>query len=188
MTSNLLLKAYLRADQFLVDRASEAVKAWNYVTGRSRADLANIFNTAGCIISVTGIPIIALLPLWGLYWGNKTNKMIDENVKRTADGRPLLKDGETLKKDLVLLAPLTLAGGAVIYPAQDFSHNNPYTFNSHLLGIGFFTLGAGNYIMRADYQKPRKSRLVADVKKGLEGLARGFKQPIPEIVRTGGYE
>ena len=186
MTSNLLLKSYLKTDQFLVDRADEAVKAWNWTTGRTRADLANIIQITGNILigfsSKLFIPIAAI----NIPTNYILNKETDLNDKRLLDGDVLNYSIEERKKSFKFKAPslngLGLSNFAIYY--QHNSHILP--FDGKDLGLGTMLWGLSYYVMRTDYQAPRKDC----VRRGLEKLAefvKNSREPIPATVDTGGY-
>src|SRR3989304_3535318 len=49
---NPLTNTYAILDRYLVDRASGVVKAWNWTTGRTRAELADVLNVCAGALNV----------------------------------------------------------------------------------------------------------------------------------------
>jgi hypothetical protein len=183
MIPDVLLKSYLKADQFLVDRASEAVKAWNWTTGRTRAELADVLNVAGNILAGFGHPSHMVIGGPHIICFHYLNNGADENDRRKKNGDALhewIEDSRFLYK---ISAPAMTSLGILIA-------STPTSPQDVEFGLGGLGVGLSSYVMRADYQAPRKN-VLARAKDKLEEMARNWqplRQPIPETARTGGYE
>jgi len=195
MAFDSLIKAYIAADQFLVDRANEAVKAWNWTTGRTRAELADVVNVVGgTFISYSSkSPLITsvLIPAIGipLFLVHKDNKRIDRQDEEAKNKQALSYESERAKKIMKITSPLQAGCGLVIYSSENARPTENNLFDGNLFGFGSIIISLSGYIMRAGYQAPRKDcvrRGIEKIKQGLERIAERW-QPVPEAVNTGGY-
>lgn len=168
----MLLEAYLKADQFLVDRANEAVKAWNWTTGRTRADLAKIINIAGWGGVVyhdiqSGRPENILLSVPALLIGNYIYSNIDEEESKK-QGPVSIRSRhsrypEFVSKCMSFFVPLGLIQEKYVLAASDFS------------------ITTAAYIMRADYQAPSKKNVFTMARDKLEELLKS-REPIAQTI------
>ena len=170
----LITNAYWKLDQFLVDRANEAVKAWNWTTGRTRADLANGLNFGGSVlISPVNLVVgsVYTLNAFSNYSLNKRADKLESNSREVVDHRV-----ESRKGYCKFFGPLYLGLGASVgFLPSGESRNNA------IEGAGIALFGLSAYVMRADYQKPRKDC----VRRGIEKLVEAIKHKelAPEMAR-----
>ena len=170
----VVAEMYYKLDSFLVGGANVAVKIWNGATGGTRADLADVLNVSSSIPILKEIPF--LFPLVGLriIGGHYKNHQIDYEDEKARD----TKDFQVEKYREELEKTSRVCGGI---GAFKIAFPNTPDFNSSLVGFGFIGLALSNYIMRADYQKPRKDC----VRRGLGKLSeiiqdwRATPEPVP---------
>ena len=163
---NPLTKAYFAFDQFLVDRANEAVKAWNWTTGRTRAELADVLNVSGWVTAdlsfKSGFMKALAFPIscYVVLRDHKEYKITDENDRRAINGETMIFPKEIITRGLKGRG--LFAGGASAFGVA---------IEDPLYSSGFLAICASNYIMRADYQAPRKDC----VRRGIEKLSEMAK-------------
>ena len=176
----MITKAYLALDNFLVDRANDTVKAWNWTTGRTRADLADILNASGWVMAVSHYTIqnspgaILMVPLaaMNIYFQHKNFCRIDENDIRAKNGEALIMNPEVSTRSLKLAGGTTVIAGGFFGATGD-----------PLLGVGFGGVGASQYVMRADYLPPRKN-VLSRAKDNLAEMVSTYRGPITVPIRS----
>jgi hypothetical protein len=166
-------KAYLAADNFLVDRANEAVKVWNWTTGRTRAELSDIIHFSSTVPFFVGeIPLLGYVgSIYGLV-NHFCNNGLDEFDGQNEDIKDYYAEGhrKILKKQATYFTGL---GSLVVTTGISTNQNI-------LMGMGFLGQGAAGYVMRADYQTPRKDC----VRRGLDNLTetiRNYRETLEPI-------
>jgi len=194
-----LIKAYMALDDFLVARANDTVKAWNWTTGGTRAGLAKIVSTAGTAVcgmspfydaknnplADFGFPLVYSIATLGIHVAYNGFDKYDECLDDVKDFSL-----EKIRNDLGRVAlPLSVSGGflAIIGGIET---EIPDPTNIRLLGLGSFFIGTSIYLMRADYQTPRKDC----VRRGLGKLSeivqdwRATPEPVPVDTNYQGVE
>ena len=156
-------KAYMALDNFLVDRATDVVRAWNWTTGRTRGDLATLVTVPSLSVFptteflnqnygqalfqsfVAGIIGVGLKGLYG-YMDRLEEKSVDNKVKH--------RDIEMIKNICKAAGPLFAISGVITVPLPE---EEMHTLTHELSGAGAVGIGVSYYIMRAKYFPPRKS-------------------------------
>ena len=193
----ILTKAYMALDNFLVDRANDAVKAWNWTTGRTRADLANLMSGLGSS-SVSAAPFVSenytftrtFMPICfsSLFL---INYFINNYIDKKESKLDCIKDlrVEMHKKNSKKMGLLFgILGCANTTEFMSNAENKEMKFIMY--GIGDLLISGSHYVMRADYQKPQKDC----VRRGLEKLTeivqdwQATTEPIPIRARYEQYQ
>jgi len=178
----------MAVDQFLVNRANDAVKAWNWTTGRTRADLAGLDGSAGYLsvsfspfkldssssayslrfiypmLLITGIPNLLLN-----YRLDSIEKNYSNDVKHPFS--ELSKEAN--KKSSAVSGILGILTGSPFYDMGDSESYSDY------MGIGFGLISASHYIMRADYIPPSKENAWTRAKDLTSKLGEKVKNSLP---------
>jgi hypothetical protein len=173
---NKMTNLYERLDNGIMRGVNAGVRAWNWTTGRTRADLANLF-VAGTIIglSVGGIysgSILAIInPALSLALGHQVTKRYreidEEEVKANNEGLMSFR-AEKMKEFASYAGPALIVLNCVgLNISEDVS--------TWFLSGGGFSQGLSFYVMRADYLPPRKNC----VSRALDYLAESLRQPVP---------
>lgn len=176
------MKLYENIDSFLLQGANAGVHAWNWTTGRTRADLSTLVGTAGLaffnmhLLGKSKTLGMAVLPIASLlaYANHKSSKTQDgAEVKAAEKG---LKDMRVeyfkyLNKKIARNFTLISAAGTFIDVAtpEDLVY----------LNLSSVLMAANAYIMRADYLPPRKNCLSRGIDKLSESLSELNYQPVP---------
>lgn len=154
-------------DDTMMYGAEKTLKAWNFTTGKTKADLANLLVKSGGAIVATGMtisePLAFPIGLWTLHstmnLGKTYNKM--DKLEREA-AKQGLKDinVEKAKKFFKGIMPLVMC----ITPPSlalsiDFMKNNLPQKAIGQLGIfaGIFPVAFSGYVIRADDLPPGKN-------------------------------
>lgn len=176
---------YYKADQFLVDMGDEAVKAWNWTTGRTRAELADVLNVSGSTLAV-GSALLIGDTLWtaiqGVGWGSLTlfNHILNYEQDSLESDEDIKHNGSEINRGrhkstgpgLLALGGIAISGGSLV---------------SELYGAGAGIFGASSYVMRSDYNPPKRKDCV---RRGLDKLAemtREATSPEPRTVPIQNY-
>lgn len=178
----MLMKAYVALDSFLLDRADDAVKAWNWTTGRTRADLASLIIISG----LSGLPATSFINgnygsallggvasgLLGLIYVNtytEMDRLESEVLNNNARNFKIEKNKNRYK----ILGPMfNLIGfSTLIQSNQEDSH----PLSNEIASMFALGIGTSMYIMRTDYQAPRKSCLA----RAKDKLSDMLRQPTP---------
>ncbi len=191
---NLIKKAYGSFDAALMYGVNKGVHAWNWTTGRTKGDLANLFSILGCATMTAGnfIPLGLISPLISLPWayfGYRDyfqNKNIERLEKRALDKGLLDLEVEGFKLKSAFVGPvfLGISGFASAHKAiMDYrtedskkteSDHETSSFSSMLINIGISLYGLQFYVMRADYLPPRKNVLQRTADK-LADIVRNYR-------------
>ena len=155
---------YFTADKFLVDRANEAVKAWNWTTGRTRAELADVFNVAGGVMASYISPLLS--PLWAHNIFRFHNFNQRQDILEESGDNTLSIFVELNRRSNEKISRIYLPLGIAVMNIADYLE---------ILGAGTISIGVGSYIMRAGYQAPRKDC----VQRGIEKLSEIVRQQNP---------
>lgn len=166
---NPLKKAYESFDNFMMHNANNAVHAWNWTTGRTKADLANLvldatavtFNFGILLSGLYFLPISALLSIPIIHYEQKENIIIDEKEQKAAEDNLKEIEVEFYKNSKKNSGTFRLAFSTAYIPfymaikPEDISGK----LSSIVVGTSFILWGSADYIMRADYLPPRKNCL-----------------------------
>lgn len=176
----MLLEAYVALDNFLLDRANDVVKVWNWTTGRTRADLASPLTISGFVSCPTSHFVAGEYPsaiilgtLFGIFaLHSKVNyEEMDDFEMRALEKNTKNLEVERRKERYKIYGPLLNSLGLLNLIIPNKEGNHPWANEFHaIMGFG---LGTSLYIMRTDYQAPRKNCLA----RAKDKLADMLRQP-----------
>ena len=186
----MLGKVYLALDSFLVDRAEDIVKIWNWTTGKTRADLANL---------LSGIHL-ATYPLEGYLRGDYgsagfmgayatillslfylANKDKDRREAAATEREVMDLNIEKTNKNLKLVGGVgsgIFAGRVALLPANAQYADAFERFWNPVQTTTFAGFVGSFYIMRTPYVKPGKHCLAKAKDKLEEIIARSQVKPV----------
>lgn len=171
---NPIFKAYEKLDDSIMYIANKGVKAWNWTTGQTKADLANQMLTVAPILEITGGLIMH--PILGIYCTPfllvpHMNQLINKKVEglEIAAAKKGLKPAPEIYKPYELAGPLYFG-----FAGYDYS-----CFNE-VIGTGFSIRAASKYVMRADYLPPGKSVFERAKDKLVEKLKASTPVPVAQ--------
>lgn len=164
--SKMIGKLYQKFDDGLMYLANKGLHAYNWVTGGTKADLANDFQAFAPIADVLGLaavhPIFGLigapLSLLASHVGQKVNSNIESLEKKAIEVGAKDWEVELKKEDYHLLSGISSAAGAgyVTLGSVVEAANCDGRF-AYLMGMGVFARSSAFYVMRCDYLPPRKN-------------------------------
>ncbi len=175
-------KWFQKLDDGVLYCANKSVRAWNYTTGRTRADLASATYVTGfSLISILGfqvpkserspmfLPFLLTAGASATYYQNMNFKNFErKEAKNSAD--ILDFEVETKKK-------LFAAQGYVLNSLGVISSPVLVDYPTLIFGnSGLFLMGCAYHLMRADYVKPRKTNI-------LQRVSRRTKRAIKKAVK-----
>lgn len=187
--TNLISRSYEGLDGALMKGANATVRAWNWTTGRTKSDLANMANITGLAAIIGGLAIgmPLLLPLTLpisllMHLTNKENTRTDSLELEAREKNCLNMGVEKLKRQYKIMGPIVIGtSGALGASCYALSNSLNEEIFSASLTIGTSVIGVSTYIMRVDSPPPRKNCL----RRGLDRLSEIAKeyrptlQPIP---------
>ena len=177
--SNIFSNAYEKLDDSIMKCVNASVRAYNWTTGKTKADLANKLLTIAPIAESMGFigmsyNHLSLLPgsifisgalVFLSHITQERNKKTDMLEQRALEDGCLDFRVESRKEADGKIGPLCAisAGfqGTFAITRQDYLE-----FTGYLVAGGNLIRSASFYVMRADYFPPRKSA----IKKGMEKL------------------
>lgn len=170
------------------------VNAWNWTTGRTRAELANFLLGSNIAILGAGAVLgnemleaaVALSYLMVNEEKMEFNHDLDYLEMKAADNHAKNMSVEREKERMKRWGEgyLVAAACTPLWQHTVAKEYNPIADSA--LSLSFATVAASNYVMRADYLPPRKDC----VRRGLEKFAEKLKEieipsPLPEPVPVG---
>lgn len=185
---NIFSNAYEKLDNGIMKGVNASVRAYNWTTGKTKADLANKLLTIAPIAESTGfiglsynnpffLPISLSISGALMFISHDTqerNKETDMLEQKALENSCLDYRVELRKEADGRIGPAwaIMAGfqGAFATRLND-------NFTGYLIAGGNLIRSASFYVMRADYLPPRKSA----VKRGLEKLAELIEEYKPPV-------
>lgn len=189
---NIISRAYQSLDDSLMYLTNHGVKAWNYTTGKTKADLANkalflapIADAAGCLLIPSErtkyLSLGIAVPFQMIYshYFQKRNMEIEKKEVKALESKCLDIGVEHYKQSEKTWGPaFLLISGTQGWPT---SSQQNYNFG---LAAGHILRGLSCYIMRADYLPPRKNIIVRAMDKLTEQLQALNRVPVPVKIRN----
>ncbi len=186
---------YWKFDVLVMKGVNKAVRAWNWTTGRTRAQLANLILGAAEIVFAAGaictayavdMPIFYFFALSAITLLPANQR---RNIRQDRDEMDAARDGtlnlrvEQLKIMHSFLGPLSLCSGQVAF-GIDYSIRGTHVKAMlptmiGICGISFLGIGISCYVMRADVVPPGKSAPARGFEKLKEAVRNGSLQPAP---------
>jgi len=163
--------------------ANKAVRAYNWTTGKTKADLANKLLTIAPIAESVGMIIISPilstftpLTLLGSHMAQKENSRLEELELDALDLHAKNSEAEKYKNYARFFGPILLATGNLL------SFSSPFNKASEgfcVFGAGIVIRGSSYYFMRADPLLPRKNVVRRAVDRLEEILEKHKTLPAP---------
>lgn len=185
---NFFSRGYRAFDDAVMSGFNGIVKGWNYLTGDTKAGLANklltvsavCFGASGFAESYwRGIRDTAIFSLLnhGIARVNLKTEELEANSSLQGLRHPYVEETKYL---LSIVAPIASLAGMFLLgipAAREAGYmekrKNVSETPVFLVGAGLTLLGAAHYVMRADYMPPSKNIL----ERGKEGLANLVRKP-----------
>jgi hypothetical protein len=188
------MSLFKRLDDVVVSGANATVRAWNYTTGKTKVDLANLLLSGasvaegfGLVCSGMAYPVLyffTLPVLAPLFFFNHRDQIRNTEMttleQRTAEQgqkHPLV---EGFRSSLPFRGYNDIGWGAAISafnsPSPSLLHSGAF-YTSQGIATGFMLSGASYHIMRAEYLPPRKNMF----QRGREKLQATLKKLSEEI-------
>jgi len=156
-------KLLKRIDEEVLGASNQAVRAYNYVTGGERADLANRLLDAGTIgMAVMGAQksdFITPLAIFGVtHLVQRRNKKVDKEEIEAAKSGCQDFEVEKFKDNCKIWGYAPWVTTAIFASIGGFQDNDIVKTAMHCFGaISLTSLGASYQVMRADYLPPKKN-------------------------------
>lgn len=186
---NPIYKAYEKLDNAIMYGADKAAHAWNWTTGRTKANLANKLLAIAPILEISGtvliaIPTAAFFAPFSLYFSHdvqKRNIQYEKLEEKAAENQIINSEVESYKQASKKFGYLITLPAAFDYSFFMLSYNqNKYPslgFASRT--TGFFLRSVAFHIMRTHYLPPRKNCLSRAKDKLAEILQERVLRPAP---------
>jgi len=193
--SNIISKSYGTLDEAIMKGVNASVRAYNWTTGKTKADLANKLLTVAPIFESAGFIGMGYNNLFNLgtaicmsgfymfisHHNQRDNKEMEVVEQRALENSCLDFKVESWKNSAVFVGPMWVISGSC-NGYFGMTRSDGLSSTNYLIAFGNLVRSASFYVMRADYFPPRKSA----IKKGLEKLAEiaeSYKapqiQPVP---------
>jgi len=166
-------------DDLVMSGVNSGVSAWNYTTGRTKADLAQILMYSGPVgfFSATYFnPIYMITGVISIHVAAKFSKLskLTQKLEESASNKDM-------KNRLVEgTKPLYQIGGygmQVMAPVHlSLINDETNLVENQLAALSFFSMGVASHVMRAEYMPPRKDC----IRRGIDKLAEMFKRDSQE--------
>lgn len=188
---NIFSNAYEKLDDTIMKGVNASVRAYNWTTGKTKADLANKLLTIAPIAESTGfiglsynnpffLPIslsISGAMMFISHDAQERNKETDMLEKKALEDGCLDFKVESRKEADGKIGP-ACAIMVGFQGAMGATRSND-NFAGYLIAGGNLVRGASYYVIRVDYLPPRKSA----VKRGLEKLAEIIEEYKPPVLQ-----
>jgi hypothetical protein len=150
-----------KVDEILMAGATKTARAWNWTTGRTKADLANtLVYCGGALISVVVAranpdvgPLVALGTIYISYDIGKSNKRRETAEVKALESNQKSLAVETWKDVAKVAGPIMLGLGGVLTAIV----GKESIKDGAIIGAYTGSLTASTYIMRTEYLPPCKS-------------------------------
>lgn len=180
---NFIRNAYQALDDKLMQGANAALRAWNWTTGETKADLANKLLALGTISTTAGFLLHkysffqAASFLFPGYWylQRRQNSRMEKLEESARENSYQNLEVEIFKKQVESLCPVSLVAPITGVSAFPYIENED-RLSSALRTVGLSLLSSSFYIMRSDVLPPRKNCFSRGVDK-LKELWQKYSKP-----------
>jgi len=181
-------------DDTIMKGVNAGVRAWNWSTGRTKADLANTMLTVAPVLESVGWVNSSFGPAAGAMVGGLCltashlaqihNKEIEAKEVRAINGSLINMEVERYKYYASLMAPVW-GFNAALWGFGFMSHPHHSMLQTratdYCTAVGNGLRGVSYYVMRADYLPPRKNALARGWNNSKEFLrSLNSSLPVPE--------
>jgi len=188
-------------DDGLMYLANKGVQAWNWTTGKTKADLANKMLTVAPVLETLGalntnpFLISTLIPLsfYASHVRQKGNTQMEKIEVDALEKGAASLDVEEYKRKSKEIAPVWLANSALwqVHTSAKGYILHDRSVTDSLLSLGFAVRAGSYYVMRTDYLPPKKnvfSRARDKLTEMLQGINwNPLPQPVPSLAPVSGY-
>ena len=180
---------YLRVDDAIMRGANKGVRAWNWTTGRTKADLANLMIDANTLMQA--ISLMAIDPYLGFGAGvawalvtakdKKRNRLMNELEENALRQGALSIEVEAFKEDRRNMGlPLCVFGACTTVAVLTALPYTKDVFRILPSPAGVISMaGPSCYVMRADNVPRKKNALARGWETYKEWLRAPELQPVP---------
>lgn len=168
------MKIAEKLDDIVMKGVNAGVHAWNWTTGRGKADLANLLNISGGLTINTGfilqrdyLSTSIFLPtmIFVSYKLGRANKSVEKSEINAINSQALDIEVEDNKRVYKFVGYSIGILSAIFLPINIFKpvdlQENPHAYTdkigSLIVNAGNFMLASSHQVMRADCLPPRKN-------------------------------
>ena len=184
--TNPLYTTYEKADNALVGFANKGVRAWNWTTGKTKADLVCLMQGVAPILESTGIALInplnaLIVATLGIYMSRIDQKKFKEQEKleqKAAEKQAIPLELISHEMDNKCWGGVWSITSGAAYGLGIYSEQ---TLEAGIMAAGHLTRAASFYVIRADTpSRHKKSQLVKKMKEGWTKLKNTSLVPSPQ--------
>jgi len=177
-------------DNYVLKAANDISFAWNYVTGKTKSQLANLTLTIGTMVASTvsvlegivdqqGSALMAVpLYLFCAHGLQSLNTRIDNLEAEALEANAKSLEAEKEKQNYCKHGYLFAAVGALFATIPD--NTDGVIYPAQFCALYMMSLSASSQIMRADYLPPCKNVL----ERMYDYVAGLFRKPVPATVKN----
>jgi len=157
------MEVYQAVDNTIMKGVNAAVRAWNWTTGRTRADLANLMLGVAPIgectgyfgsLSFVGVPF-GIVCLFGSHYAQKENQEVDSFEKKAAQSGVMDPNVERIRTRHRVMGP-SFIGVSGFQASLGFIPKNENPEYNAMTSAGHALRAGSCYVMRTRYLPPRK--------------------------------
>lgn len=184
------MNLYEKLDSALMEGVNSGVRAWNWTTGRTKADLANLLLGVTPILDsmsqlVEPNPskyamLALLLSTSSIYahYQQKRNSAMEKIEAKALESNAKSMDVERYNQNNKgFQCPYWMGLGGVLTAMPSKNCSNQF------IGASDVMRGLSFYVMRADYLPPKKNCLSRAMDKVSDAIAQASQVPVPVPVR-----
>jgi len=177
------MSLYEHFDRFMMARTNEAVQAWNWTTGRTRAELADVLQVSANVCAsahflqrnnAIGYLVVPLF-VYGAYASHQVHEKQDKLESKAAQNSLKNMVVENIKQSNKFWSPIFMGVSGLGITTDLASGKN----DNFLISTANFLFGARGYVMRADYLPPKKSIFARAKDYIREAMQQPVLQPVP---------
>jgi hypothetical protein len=188
------MELYDKLDEGILKATNVAFKAYNNLTGKTKADLANKMLSVAPIIETVGMlnrnyllfSILMPIQIFASHYSQNENKKIEEREKNALENRSidlsseLFKNYDCRKNSFAFF----IVGSPWLISHRDGANYTQNTFATDLVtAAGFGVRALSYYVMRADNLPPKKGFISRSKEKLMDYLEEVKNKPFDVFPR-----